>query len=708
MPKRRRTLLVAAASSALAVGGALLVLAVAGGDGNGASRASWAPAPREVRGLTVVAQSGQGRYALHTAHGDVGFLAGVNLGATTPGHQPGELAITAADYRRWFGQMGELGIRAVRIYTIHPPAFYAELARYNRAHPDTPLYLVQGVYLPDESYTQRPRGLYDPTVSAAFSAELRDAVAAVNGDLDRAPRRGRADGHWRADVTSWLAGWIIGVEWDPFGVVRTDRADRSAPAVHGRYFRSTADATPTERWLAGNMDDLAALEAERGLSTPVAFTNWPTTDPLRHPSEPLAREDLVGVDANHVRATAAWPGGTFASYHAYPYYPDFQRHEPALRDYELDGRVDPYAGYLAELRRHHGALPVMITEFGVPSSIGSAHAGPLGRSQGDHAEQEAIRIDADLLRVIHRERLAGAFLFSWADEWFKFTWNTLPRHQPVSDRRQLWHDAWTNEQWFGLVATDAGPADPETRVVHESRTGIREIRLATDPSWLHLKVHLDRPAKGKLLFGFDVVPGGAPRLPGARAADGRSDYAVVLDVDRGSGQAYVRPALDPLALDYSPMPGGVVRSTDGWDEMRLSTNRALVVPSTGKRLPYETFDVGRLRQGSWDPASPDYDSRATWSVDGRDATIRIPWLQLGIVDPSSRRALVPRMRGGTPTATTVPVERIGLRVVSADGAARASLAWDGWNVVHATERVKAGSEAYAEALEEVDASSAAG
>jgi hypothetical protein len=117
----------------------------------------------------------------------VGFLAGVNLGATTPGHQPGELAITAADYRRWFAEMGELGIRAVRIYTIHPPAFYDELAAYNRAHEDAPLYLVQGVYLPDESYTAKPRGLYDPAVSAAFAAELRDAVGAVTGDLDRAP-----------------------------------------------------------------------------------------------------------------------------------------------------------------------------------------------------------------------------------------------------------------------------------------------------------------------------------------------------------------------------------------------------------------------------------------------------------------------------------------------------------------------------------------
>ena len=86
----------------------------------------------------------------------------MNLGSTTPTHQPGELAITAADYRRWFAQMGAMGVRAVRIYTIHPPAFYRELAAYNRAHAEAPLYLVQGVYLPDESYDQPGRTLYDP------------------------------------------------------------------------------------------------------------------------------------------------------------------------------------------------------------------------------------------------------------------------------------------------------------------------------------------------------------------------------------------------------------------------------------------------------------------------------------------------------------------------------------------------------------------
>ncbi len=48
--------------------------------------------------------------------------------------------------------MGDLDIRAVRIYTIHPPPFYTELERYNTAHPDDPLYLIHGVYLPDETY----------------------------------------------------------------------------------------------------------------------------------------------------------------------------------------------------------------------------------------------------------------------------------------------------------------------------------------------------------------------------------------------------------------------------------------------------------------------------------------------------------------------------------------------------------------------------
>ena len=39
-------------------------------------------------------------------------------------------------------------------------------------------------------------------------------------------------------------------------------------------------------------------------------------------------------------------------------------------------------------------MPLLITEFGVPSSIGTAHHGTNGRDQGEHSEQEALAIDA--------------------------------------------------------------------------------------------------------------------------------------------------------------------------------------------------------------------------------------------------------------------------------------------------------------------------
>jgi hypothetical protein len=104
-----------------------------------------------------------------------------------------------------------------------------------------------------------------------------------------------------------------------------------------------------------------------------------------------------------------------------------------------DGKVDPYSGYLHQLRAHHGDQAVAITEFGVPSALGVAHRGPIGRDQGDHSEQEAMRMDADMLRDIHEEGFAAGLMFEWTDEWFKFTWNTINLEVP-GDRRQLWRN----------------------------------------------------------------------------------------------------------------------------------------------------------------------------------------------------------------------------------------------------------------------------
>jgi hypothetical protein len=681
---------------------------------------SWAPRPDERAGLSRLAFAEGDKLYLQTVSGRRSFIAGVNLGSTVPGTQPGELAVSAADYRRWFPQMAALGLRAVRVYTILPPSFYQELAAYNAAHPDEPLYLVQGVWIPEEEFLAGG-DLFAPAVLDGFAREIDDAVRAVHGELRRSPRRGAASGTWTADVSPWLYAYSLGVEWDPRATRASDEKNAGRPSFRGDFFSSTANASPTETWLATALDRCASDEATRGLTVPLTFTNWPTTDPLRHPDEPLDQEDLVSVDAGHIRASKAWPAGFFASYHAYPYYPDFLRHEPALQRYRFEGRLDPYAGYLAALRSHHAGTPLMITEFGVPSSIGTAHRGPLGRSQGDHSEQQAMAMDAEILRIIRAQGCAGGFVFEWADEWFKFTWNTIEYEVP-GERRQLWLNPLTNEEHFGLIATDPGAQPVVTvdgeggewssngsQVIEESRGALREVRAVKDEGYLYLRLVLDDSSvwqREPVTIGVDVLPGGNRGLPGLPGADPEADYALVLGpgprgsslvssrddpywVTYGLGRHY----LSRVPPAYPPGPG-----VGTWHVQRQITNRPLVVPSTGQRLPVEWFDVGKLRFGTADPTDPRYDCRVTWAA-GDCVEIRLPYALIGLADPSSLRALVVSRDGALATS---PVGRVGLEVaVGSELATTTGYAWDPWQTVAWHERQKAGIAAYAAAVADV-------
>ncbi|MBD8868066.1 hypothetical protein [Nocardioides donggukensis] len=655
------------------------------GDRGGPDAGSdWSPAPVDRGGLTVLAESDGDGFRLHTSSGTKTFLPGVNLGSTTPLHQPGEVGtIEAETYRRWLEGMAETGIRAVRVYTLHPPAFYTELERWNEEHPQAPIYLVQGAYLPDESYVEAGRTLYDPAVDEAFSAELADLSDAVHGDLSRPERPGRAGGDYDADVSQWVAAWILGVEWEPPAVLRTDRAEADAPYEPGEFFAATDDATATERWIATHLDELAAYEADRGTSAPVALANWPTADPLDHPTEPSPYEDLVGVDAMHVLPTDAWPGGTFASFHAYPYYPDFQRDEPGLDETTWQGEPDRYAGYLASLQEHFaGTMPLLVTEFGVPASLGSAHLAPAGRDQGDHTEQEAMAMNADMLRMMADLGVGGGFVFEWTDEWFKRTWNTV-QHQ-VGERRQLWHDPLTNEQYFGIVATDPEPvADAATEISPEG--GPIEYALVwADASWVHLEVTFRDGVPQTLDIGADVLPG--PQ---------REDYRVRIDAAAGTARAEVRRALDPIRLDTLTRPYHPEAGED-WHLFRLLTNRSTTGPQ-GER-PAEYLDVGDLVEGTWDPEDPDYDSLATWQVleDDDRVEVRVPWSMLGFADPSSRTAL-----GEGDPAELVTVDGIDFEV-AADGVGEAiDFTWPEWNFTGYVERRKAGADVLAEAFRDL-------
>ena len=672
---------------------------------------SWKPVTTAENGLTGFARTAGDQLLIDTEAGERDFVAGVNLGPTVPGRQPGEQAIDRESFRRWFPQMRDMGLRAIRVYTIMPPAFYEELRSFNLENRDSPLLLIHGVWIPEERFYQT-FDLFDAELVSEFESEIESAVDVVHGDAVLPDRPGHAWGTYDADVSPWLMSWAIGVEWDPFATEASDVANEGKPAYRGDYFESTADASATEVWLAEMLDHLAGLEAARGTTMPLTFVNWPTTDPLVHPSEPLEREDSVGVDHNHVRATSKWPGGYYASYHAYPYYPDFQRYEPGIAGYQLGGEENSYAGYLAKLKTHHAGMPVVITEFGVPSGMASAHFGPQGRNQGDHREQDQMRINADLLETIEKVGMSGGFVFEWADEWFKFTWNTIDYEIP-SDRRSLWMNPWTNEANFGLVATDPGAVqsvlldgddgewlDNGSQVIAESRGSLREVRALKDEAFLYLRIYTDEPEVWRetpVVIGFDVLDGDSGGLPGTDGAAPGADYAVVLDED--GGRMMVRASNDPYLIQYawirsyeSVDPADLVEGSSVWNVHRLVVNRPLTVPTTGKELDAETISPGDMVHGSSDPSDTEFNSRSTWSANGHVIEVRVPYQAIGFSDPSSLQAYRIAPDGVVSTET---VERIDITVVvGGDVFDTTGYAWEQWQSPDWHERAKAGSDVF--------------
>ena len=185
----------------------------------------------------------------------------------------------------------------------------------------------------------------------------------------------------------------------------------------------------------------------------MSFTNWVTTDLLDHPSEPSGDEDLVGVNPNVIYTKGEMQApGQFASYHVYPYYPDFFNFDQKYLNYkDFRGNNNSYAGYLKDLHEAH-RMPVLIAEFGIPAARGMTHENVYGWNQGHMSEQQQGETLQHLYEDIMHEGLLGGLIFIWQDEWFKRTWNTMDYDDP--NRRPFWSNAQTNEQQFGVLSFD--------------------------------------------------------------------------------------------------------------------------------------------------------------------------------------------------------------------------------------------------------------
>lgn len=657
------------------------------------------------------------------------FTKGINLGASLPGHFPGELPITKEDYLRWFSMIDEMGANVIRIYTIHPPAFYEALVAFNQRKEGEPLYLMQGIWSPEELLIEK-QDAFLPEIHEQFQQEIRDAVGAVYGAVTLPEKMGKASGKYRANAGPYLIGWHIGTEWDPVMVQKTNKLHQETEPYQGKHFRAKPQASPFESWLAEMVDLVAEEESQYGWQHPMTFTNWVTTDPIQHPGEPIYHEDMVSVDPTHIEPIQ-WKAGYFASYHVYPYYPDLFRYDSDLKQVKNDqGEIDTYKAYLRKLKAHHDELPIMVTEFGVPASWGNAHLGELGRDQGGHTEERQGEIDAQLMREIHAEGYAGGILFVWQDEWFKKTWNTMKFELP-EDRRSLWLNVLTNESLFGVLGMHPGKEDLLTidgdkadwekldegqkQRLEMSRPGLSELWVTHDEAYLYVMAELSEefdPKKQTLYLGFDTLPGGnrkAPELSGQTLDEGletlvrlgdaqESEILIAANYDFHTRLYGKRYRMLPVTEESLQDNSGV------FVPWKLAVGMEMEPPDSKAYYPMEEVVAGKLRRGTTDSDSPDYNSLTAWEAKGKIVELRIPWMLLGFTDPSSLQVMSYRDEGAAFVTETTKGIRIFPWTVERQAASQAPIAvesdkpypltklprykWEPWEEVHYHERKK--------------------
>lgn len=665
------------------------------------------------------------RFEIRTARGWQPFyIKGVNLGAATPGKHPSEFP-DSATYARWIAQMSEMGANVVRVYTIHPPHFYRALAAWNNAHRDNPLWIIHGVWteLPeDDDFAGRQW-------EGEFFAEMRRVVDLLHGRLDLPPRPGHASGQYTADVSPWVLAWIIGREWEPYSAANHNEKHPGEIGFRGRYLTVTG-GTPMDAWLGKACEEIVAYEARTYRAMrPVAYTNWPTLDPLRHPTETTVDEEIVirtrlgervdrkpleydndriDLDANLVRPTAAYPAGYFASFHAYPYYPDFMVLDPGYAQARSSMGPSNYFGYLQALKAHHPGMPVVISEYGVPGSVGSAHLQPQGWHHGGHDEASMAAGDARLTREIAEAGMAGGAIFAWIDEWFKKNWIVIDFEIPL-ERNRLWLNRLDAEQHYGMLAEEPGEVIPGARLAQRVEAWRRRpalyqtprgtIRAAADEAYLWVMVETaDGRLPDDLYLGFDVIEptAGDFRWPGRVGERLPVGLEFALHATADGVRLLVDPPSNPLAVELvnqipgqpvppptieDPLPGYfhgrwqqrfnrpyVTRANeDGvYDSMRVVTNRRRF-GRDGTEFPAIGYDRGILKPGG--PPDGMWERLANGVFE-----VRIPWGLLNVTDPSERRVLQDPATGPTPDEFgTRTVD--GIRIVAA---ARQGGGWTQW------------------------------
>ena len=459
---------------------------------------------------------------------EFGKFAGVNFGISKPGYEPGQVILEYNDYIQRFQQMEIMGIKVVRVYSLLSPGFYNALNDWNKNH--NPIYVLHGTGFPEYEMEQNNgTSVFDGEITYLMKLFIEKSLVGVYGGGKFQYKYDYSNGgakpiygEYTTDISQYLIGWVISGEISPYCINRTN-GDINAPSKYeGKYFSSNEKASKFEVWVSEIFDYLAEKSIEYGHMAPISHTNWVTIDGISgnrnsnyffselHSIESRYNEidfdsvedwqefDLHNIDVN----IETWEAGKFYNQHVYPYYPDYIKSKISSND--------PYKKYLEIIKNYYSDLPLIITEVGLPTSIGiSSLEITFGRNHGFNTEEQQGKLMYDMMKMITDKPdndgvdINGVIVFQMYDEWFKKSWNT----KILEINRQQWKNALTSEQYYGIFNVESHPDLIIGKSIKENK--YYKTKITNNYEFINFDINLKKQINdGEIIIGIDMMPGG--------------------------------------------------------------------------------------------------------------------------------------------------------------------------------------------------------
>ncbi|ORX78336.1 L domain-like protein [Anaeromyces robustus] len=643
------------------------------------------------------------------------YIQGVNMGLGAPNYFPGEVGISYDQYYDWFNQIADMNSNTIRVYTIQPSEFYEAFYNYNTNHTDKPLYFFQGTWY-DESRWMETQDVFDPELLSILYQDTRDLIDIIHGNAALPNQQGKASGTYSFDVSPWCIGWILGVESDEKLVTTTNENNINTTSYKGKYI-SANNLQPFEVFWGMTADYTITYEMDNyKTQRPLSFSNWLTADTMKHPSETMLKEDSITLDVQRLTKEDTFKCGFFASYHVYPYYPNFMwTQKNYIEHKDAKGNINPYEAYLQDLISTHSSdIPLLVAEVGIPTSRGVTHINPItGFNQGKVDEISQGKMLISMAKDIKANNYAGCLIFSWQDEWFKRTWNTMDNTK--QDRRAYWDDVQTNEQNFGLLDFVSYTDDHQIMVIDGKKddwtpndnfieTDNIKMSVKKDAAFIYILLESNNKVNlidDRVLISFDITPKSGSNS--YTSHDGKNTYNFSEAVDfvlelngYNDTELFTQEYYDKFAFMYRNYPdvlidGQRVKGADSpnssiFNSIKLLIEVTLNLPDRNETINTIYDTTGKLLFGSTDKKSPQYSSISDFYLTPSIAEIRIAYGLLNFRDPSSK--LIEDDFYASGWYSDLNIDSISIGLTEGSNTVFKKYSWDNWETVMYKEQLK--------------------